>query len=64
MNRPSQTALFAAMMTCGRYSSAEEIIERIEEMRDEVREGGDPEEILHEEGFEPDYIFDIIPVDV
>jgi hypothetical protein len=31
----------------------------VKEMRKRVKEGEDPEEILWEYGFEPDYIFDI-----
>lgn len=33
----------------------------LHEMMDRVMEGEDPEEILHEIGLEPDYIFDLIP---
>lgn len=32
----------------------------IKEMRSRVLEGEDPEEVLYEEGLEPDYIFDLI----
>ena len=40
----------------------EEAAELIDEARNRVYEGDDPEEILHEEfGLEPDYIFDILP---
>lgn len=39
----------------------EEALEAIQDARDRVMEGEDPEEILHEEfGLEPDYVFDII----
>jgi len=39
-------------------SEAEEIIE---EMKERVRQGDDPEEVLYEDvGLEPDYIFDIL----
>lgn len=55
-----RTELFKAMKSSGRYSSEDEIAETILEMRVEVSEGVDPEVVLHEEGFEPDYIFDII----
>lgn len=54
------TALFKAMMTSGRYSQ-DEAIETISDMRAMVGEGADPEELLQDEGFEPDYIFDILP---
>ena len=40
----------------------EEAAELIDEARNRVYEGDDPEEILYEEfGLEPDYIFDILP---
>jgi len=38
----------------------EEAEEVIQEMKERVREGEDPEEVLFDEGFEPDYIFDIL----
>ena len=31
------------------------------EMQERMEEGEDPEEILHEEGLEPDYIMDLLP---
>jgi len=34
--------------------------EALREMRDDVRNGADPEELLHEIGLEPDYIFDLL----
>ncbi len=40
--------------------SSEEADERIQEMRELVAEGEDPEEVLYDEGLEPDYIFDIL----
>lgn len=41
--------------------SAEEAQEFIDEARQEVREGRDPEEILHEDfGLEPDYIWELL----
>lgn len=52
--------LFGAMKSSGRYEDDREIIDRILEMREEARAGGNPEEVLHEEGFEPDYVFDLI----
>lgn len=51
--------LHEALMT-GRNMSAEEATDTIQEMKKRFWEGEDPEEILHEYGFEPDYIFDII----
>jgi len=41
------------------YSKAE-ALEWIEEARQAVREGTDPEEILYEIGLEPDYIWALI----
>jgi hypothetical protein len=38
----------------------EEAEELIKDMKQRVSEGEDPEEVLLDEGFEPDYIFDII----
>lgn len=38
----------------------EEAEELIKEMKQRVKEGEDPEEVLFDEGFEPDYIFDIL----
>ncbi len=53
------TELYAAMISCGRYTH-EEAVDTIQSMRDEVENGEDPDELLHEEGFEPDYVFDIL----
>lgn len=57
-----KTELFRAMQQCGRYSDDEDIIETIEFMREQVADGEDPEELLHDEGFEPDFIFDIVDI--
>ncbi len=41
--------------------SAKEAREAIENVRQRVHEGEDPEELLHDEfGLEPDYVFDIL----
>lgn len=54
------TTLYKAMIASGNYSP-DDAIEAIAEMRALVATGEeDPEELLHYEGFEPDYIFDII----
>lgn len=53
------TELYKAMRASKRYDH-EEAVEAIETMREAVEDGDDPEELLHEEGFEPDYIFDIV----
>ncbi len=55
-----KTELFKAMQHCGRYEDDRDCINTILQMRADVRQGEDPDEILHQEGFEPDYIFDLI----
>jgi len=40
--------------------TASEADDQIADMRAEVLEGADPEELLNDIGLEPDYIFDII----
>ncbi len=40
--------------------SAKEAKAYVEEMRKRVLEGEDPEEVLYDEGLEPDYVFDLI----
>lgn len=42
--------------------SKAEALAQIEEMQQAVLEGENPEELLHEMGLEPDYIFDILPL--
>jgi len=37
-----------------------EALEILKEMKARVTEGEDPEEVLHEEGLEPDYILDLL----
>jgi hypothetical protein len=39
---------------------AEEADDLISEMREEVAAGADPEDVLHEQGLEPDYIFELL----
>lgn len=39
----------------------QESIELLQEMRQQVTAGEDPEEVLYENGLEPDYIFDLLP---
>jgi len=58
--RIKRTELFAAMRSSGNYEDDLAIIDIILEMRERARNGGDPEELLYEEGFEPDYVFDLI----
>ena len=41
--------------------SEESAIDLIKTLRDEIDDGADPEEILHDDlGLEPDYIFDLL----
>lgn len=40
--------------------SAHEAEEEINEMRERVLEGEDPEEVLFDEGLEPDYVYDLM----
>jgi hypothetical protein len=58
--RVEQTELYQAMLASGRYEDEDYVIATIDEMRERVATGEDPEEVLYEEGFEPDYIFDLI----
>jgi hypothetical protein len=48
------------MKASGRYADDADIAQTIADMADEVAKGADPEEVLHEEGFEPDYVFDLL----
>ena len=57
--KPSHTELEAIFMQRDNFT-AEEAAERLQEMRQFVSQGMDPEEVLAEEGLEPDYIFDLI----
>lgn len=41
--------------------SKKEAQEIRKEMMERVWDGEDPEEVLYEEGLEPDYVFDILP---
>ena len=44
----------------GQSMTSNEANEAIEEMKDLVYEGENPEEVLYDFGHEPDYIFEII----
>ena len=44
----------------GHEMSSTEADEAIQEMREQIFEGEDPEEVLYDMGLEPDYIFDLI----
>ena len=41
--------------------TAAEAAKKRQEMTARVAAGEDPEEVLYEEGLEPDYVFDILP---
>jgi hypothetical protein len=51
-------ALFAALLRKG--FSREEVREEILYMVEDLLNGCDPEEILHDAGLEPDYVFDLL----
>lgn len=38
-----------------------EAIDQIKDMRAQVLDGADPEEVLYDMGLEPDYVFDLLP---
>lgn len=52
--------LFQAMRDSGNYENDLDIQETIAEMKKRIRAGEDPEEVLFDEGFEPDFVFDLI----
>lgn len=54
------TKLYAAMKESGNYETEQDIEDAFIEMRDAIENGEDPEEVLHDEGFEPDYFYDLI----
>ena len=60
MTYPVKTELVRALMSKG-YSFSE-AFNISEDMKQEVAFGADPEEVLYDEGLEPDYIFDLIDI--
>jgi hypothetical protein len=54
-----ETELHRAIMS-SREISFEEADDLIAEMKERFKEGEDPEEVLLSEGYEPDYVFDIL----
>ena len=56
---PKETELHRALMS-GHNLNFEEAHELVVEMRLRVEDGEDPEEVLYEEGLEPDYVFDLM----
>lgn len=59
MNPVIKTKLYSAMIESERYTDSEAKL-AIADLRARVENGEDPEEVLHEEGFEPDYVFDLM----
>lgn len=45
---------------CGLEEAIEEFDRIYEDVQAGLEEGEDPEEILHEHGWEPDYLFDVL----
>lgn len=54
------TELYKAMRTCGDYETDDDILDELACMLEEVDSGYDPEEVLYERGFEPDYVLDLL----
>lgn len=52
--------LIKALINIGEAENVADAKEIINEMRQRVYEGENPEEILYEIGLEPDYVFDLI----
>lgn len=55
-----KTELFKAL--ADKYNSEIEAYEIIDSMVQEIENGENPEELLFEEGFEPDYVFDLLNI--
>lgn len=56
----ARTELYRAMLSSGNYEDRRAILDTMLEMRQRIRDGEDPEEVLYEEGFEPDFVLDLI----
>jgi len=54
--------LIQALMNNGSAETREEAIKIVEEMKESVYDGADPEILLEDYGLEPDYVFDILDV--
>jgi benzoyl-CoA reductase/2-hydroxyglutaryl-CoA dehydratase subunit BcrC/BadD/HgdB len=54
------TDLFKVMKRSGDYQDDDQIVNVIEEMRNDVEDGEDPEELLYDIGLEPDYVMDLL----
>ena len=53
------TDLHKAIMS-SREISFEEADDLVAEMKERYKDGEDPEEVLFSEGYEPDYLFDLL----
>lgn len=51
-------SLLEALINQG--NSKKEALEIIKDMREEISNGENPEDLLFENGLEPDYVFDLI----
>jgi hypothetical protein len=52
--------LIEAMISSETVSDEQEAFQLIRELRQEVLEGADPEELLYDLGFEPEYVLDLL----
>lgn len=52
--------LLQALINSGNAENESEAQALISELREQVFEGEDPEELLYELGLEPDYVFDLL----
>lgn len=57
-----RSKLYKAMVESGKYKDGDEVVEIILEIAQEVDAGADPTEELYNEGFEPDFVEDILDV--
>lgn len=55
-----KTELFRNMLNYARFGNEHEVIEAIVSMREEVSNGADPEDVLYDEGLEPDWVLDLL----
>jgi hypothetical protein len=53
-----RTKLYKALISQG--NDVDETIDIMEEMRERVLDGENPDEVLYEFGLEPDYVMDIL----
>lgn len=60
MQSINQTKLFSDLTSSSLFGDEGEVTELIQDMRDRVEDGEDPEEVLYKEGLEPDYVLDLL----